>query len=181
VALAESGLIEPVGAQGRGQPYEITEWAATAARSLAAAARWERDFLVGGAGQECPANSIYGHARAITPLLDRPLEGPVYLRSSSHQLPDLVADLNGQIHVVLDGRIDSANGGIRTTFSGVPDVPVKKFVLRMKGGAKGLLVNSTSICGRAHRAVASFVGQNGKVDEFRPLLAGACGRTAKGH
>jgi hypothetical protein len=45
----------------------------------------------------CPAASIYGHAKAITPLLDAPLTGPVYLRSSDHKLPDLVADLDGQI------------------------------------------------------------------------------------
>src|SRR5262249_37071515 len=37
------------------------------------------------AANQCPAKSVYGYARAITPLLDKPLEGPVYLRSSSHE------------------------------------------------------------------------------------------------
>jgi hypothetical protein len=41
----------------------------------------------------CPAGSIYGKARATSPLLDAPLEGPVYLRSSNHPLPDLVPAL----------------------------------------------------------------------------------------
>ena len=59
------------------------------------------------AANQCPAKSIYGHAKAWTPLLDKPLEGPVYLRSSNHTLPDLVASLDGQIHVDLDGRISS--------------------------------------------------------------------------
>ena len=32
------------------------------------------------ARRRCPVYGIYGHARAITPLLDQPLEGPVYLQ-----------------------------------------------------------------------------------------------------
>lgn len=128
------------------------------------------------AAEECPASSIYGHARAVTPLLEQPLEGPVYLRSSSHELPDLVADLRGQIHVVLDGRIDSINGGIRTTFSQVPDAPVSKFTLVMKGSAKGLLVNSTNLCARTNRAIAKFTGQNGRAHDFHPVLRSSCGR-----
>ncbi len=47
------------------------------------------------AAHECPAASIYGYARAQTPLLDDELAGPVYLVSSSHELPDLLADLRG--------------------------------------------------------------------------------------
>lgn len=126
------------------------------------------------AANTCPAGSVYGHARALTPLLDQPLEGPVYLRSSSHELPDLVADLNGQIHVVLVGRIDSVNAGIRTTFEAVPDAPVSKFVLSMQGGKKGLLVNSTNLCTRPNRANVLFGGQNSKAAHSRPALATRC-------
>ena len=91
------------------------------------------------AADQCPKGSIYGYVTATTPLLEKPLEGPLYLRSSSHPLPDLVAALHGQIDVDLVGRIDSKNGGIRTTFDAVPDAPVSKFVLTMQGGKKGLL------------------------------------------
>ena len=55
----------------------------------------------------CSLGSIYGIAKAFTPLLDEPLEGPVYLRSSNNLLPDLVVDLQGQGDVVRGGRIDS--------------------------------------------------------------------------
>jgi hypothetical protein len=115
-------------------------------------------------GEKCPTASIYGYARAFTPLLDQPIEGPVFLRSSSHPLPDLVAALHSdRIDINLDGRIDSFGGDrIRTTFSGLPDVPVVKFVLNMQGGKKGLLVNSTDICRGRHRALVGLHGQNEK-------------------
>jgi hypothetical protein len=129
-----------------------------------------------GNGAECPAGSIYGKARAITPLLDQPLEGPVYLRSSSHPLPDLVAALHGQIDVVLDGRIDTVKGGIRNTFDAVPDAPVSKFVLEMQGGKRGLLENSTNLCRSTNRAMALFDGQNGKVRDLSPVLRNDCKR-----
>jgi hypothetical protein len=133
-------------------------------------------------GEKCPPASIYGYARASTPLLDEPLQGPVYLRSSSHQLPDLVAALNsGKIDIALAGRIDSVqNGRIRNTFEAVPDAPVSKFTLEMKGGKKGLLVNSTDLCKRTNRALSHFTGQNGKVSDTNPVLvAQGCKGKAK--
>jgi hypothetical protein len=132
-------------------------------------------------GEKCPAASVYGKAEAITPILSEPLKGPVYLRSSSHNLPDLVAALhNKQVDIALDGRIDSVeNGRIRNTFEAVPDAPVSKFVLEMQGGKKGLLVNSTDICRTKHKAISHFVGQNGKVYDTNPVLSAKCGKKAK--
>jgi hypothetical protein len=135
------------------------------------------------AAEQCPAGSIYGHARAITPLLDEPLEGPVYLRSSSNKLPNMVAALKGPpsrpIKVELDGRIDSVKGAIRSTFDVVPDQPVSKFILNMKGGKKGLIVNSRNLCERTYRATAKFDGQNGKVHDFNPVMQNDCKKKGK--
>jgi hypothetical protein len=132
------------------------------------------------AANQCPQKSIYGYARAWTPLLDKPLEGPVYLRSSSHKLPDLVASLDGQIHVDLDGRISSSHSRIRNTFETVPDAPVSKFVLTMQGGGKGLLVNNTNLCKAKPRANVEFDGQNGKLHDTEPLVSvGGCGKGGK--
>ena len=130
-----------------------------------------------GNGAQCPSGSIYGHVRAITPLLDQPLEGPLYLRSSSHQLPDLVAALNGQIDVDLVGRIDSVNGGIRTTFATVPDAPVSKFTLSMPAGKKSLLENSRNLCASTSRAEVLMDGHNGKVFDSRPVLESGCAKS----
>ena len=136
-----------------------------------------------GGGAECPAGSIYGYARAWSPLLDQPLQGPVFLRSSSHTLPDLVASLDGQIHIDLVGRIDAVHGRLRTIFAAVPDASVGAFMLTMKGGKKGLLQNTTNICAGKPRALARFKGHNGRRSSTRSLLhnkrcAGA-GRKAK--
>jgi hypothetical protein len=133
------------------------------------------------AADTCPAGSVYGKARAVTPLLDNPISGPVYLRSSNHQLPDLVADLNGQIEVVLAGRIDSVKRRIRSSFEVVPDAPVSKFVLEMQGGKKGLLVNNRNLCKSTNRATIQFDGQNGKTADSRSVVtAKGCKKSQKG-
>ncbi|HEX5591810.1 MAG TPA: hypothetical protein VFX35_00515 [Solirubrobacterales bacterium] len=126
------------------------------------------------AADRCPKGSVYGKAKAWTPLLDQPLEGPVYLRSSDHPLPDLVMDLKGQIEIAVAARIDSRHGGIRTTFESVPDAPVYKFVLRMKGGSKSLLTNSTDICHGRKRATVRMRAQNGRAFAARPALEVRC-------
>jgi hypothetical protein len=126
------------------------------------------------AAHECPAKSIYGYATAETPLLDAPLKGPVYLRSSDNTLPDLVVALRGQVEIDLDGRIDQVNGRMRNTFDVVPDVPVSKFSLTVRGGKKGLLENSTNLCARKYRVIAKFTGQNGKKANQKPKLRTPC-------
>ena len=127
------------------------------------------------AANDCPKDSIYGFAEATTPLLDGPLKGPVYLRSSSHELPDMVAALNGQVDVVLAGRIDSVKGRLRTTFDTVPDVPVSKFTVTIRGGKKrGLLVNSKNLCAKKYKVIARFTGQNGKKANQKPKLRTPC-------
>lgn len=136
------------------------------------------------AANQCPRASVYGYAIAKTPLFRTPLEGPVYLRSSNHKLPDMVAALKGPasqpIEVDLDGRIDSVHGGIRNTFEVVPDAPVEKFTLELKGGKKGLIVNSVNICTSAPRATGKFTAQNGAKLTLRPVLQTSCGHKAKG-
>ncbi len=115
------------------------------------------------ASRTCPKAAIYGNAKAVTPLLDNPLKGPVYLVSSDNQLPDLVADLRGQVNVQLSGVISSKRGGLKTVFRKVPDVPVKKFTIWMKGGRKqGLIVNSTDLCSKRQNSFMNLKAQNGK-------------------
>jgi hypothetical protein len=131
---------------------------------------------------DCPAGSILGKATAYTPLLDKPLSGPVYFRSNGgdRELPDLVADLNGQIHVTLVGFIDTAkSGGVRTRFTNVPDAPVSKFVLKLKGGKKGLIENSEDLCSFTPKAKVQMTGQNGKTANSSLKIGTSCASGSK--
>jgi hypothetical protein len=134
------------------------------------------------AASDCPKDSVYGFARAFSPLLDKPLEGPVRLRSSDNLLPDLVASLQGQVDIDLVGRIDSVKGRIRNSFDRIPDVPISKFVLTVRGGKTGLLTNTRNICGKGAgtiRANAKFTAQNGKKANQRPKLRRPCDKKKK--
>ncbi len=128
------------------------------------------------AAHDCPQAAIYGYARAQTPLLDDELAGPVYLVSSNHELPDLLADLRGQVNVQLRGVISAAKARIKNVFYPVPDVPVSKFVLTMQGGRKGLLVNSRDLCAQPSSSFMNFKAQNGKALKKKrlPLRVPVC-------
>jgi hypothetical protein len=127
------------------------------------------------AADRCPEGSIYGHATVFTPVLgQRPLRGPVYLRSSSHELPDLVIALKEPVAINVVGRIDSIEGGIRVTFASIPDSPVSRAIVDMDGGAKGLLVNSRDLCAATSRSTLRQRGHNGKARDLRPILRSSC-------
>ncbi|HSS41625.1 MAG TPA: hypothetical protein VLK37_03645 [Solirubrobacterales bacterium] len=135
------------------------------------------------AREACPATSVYGWARAFTPLLAEPLEGPVFLRSSGNLLPDLVASLRGGgvgIRVDVDGRIDSYKGGLRGTFAGIPDAPVSRFVLTLRGGKHGLLQNAANLCAATQSATARFVGHANRGVAWHPRVKSKCGPSGRG-
>jgi hypothetical protein len=128
--------------------------------------------------EACPPSSIYGRARAYSPLLSEPLEGPVYLRSSTtHPLPDMVVALRGAGGIAIDlvGRIDSTKaGGLRASFEVLPDAPASKFVLTLEGGKKGLLENSADICAATSYATGQFVGQDNTVEHIQSPMQANC-------
>jgi hypothetical protein len=130
------------------------------------------------AAEQCPKSSRIGYARAVTPLLDQPLEGPVYLRTNPNRgLPDLAVSLKGMVDIDLTGRIDSPKrGGLRANFFSVPDAPFTKFNLRLNGGKKGLLQNSEDLCGARQTARVRMNGQNGISDKLGVRIRRPCGK-----
>jgi hypothetical protein len=136
------------------------------------------------AANQCPAGSVYGHVKVLTPLVDYPLEGPAYLRSSSHELPDLLVALHGPpsqpIELDAAGRVDSVNGGLRVRFQDIPDAPFTKLIFSAQGAKKGLFQNSTNICKGIHRATLKLDAQSGKVYDTQPALKAQCGAAKKG-
>lgn len=130
----------------------------------------------------CPKGSILGRASARTPLLSKPLKGNVYFRSNggARELPDLVADLEGQIHITLVGYIDSVKTGpetsrVRTRFLHVPDAPVTRFTMSLFGGKKGLVENSKDLCRTSRRAELRLRAQNGLSRVSDPVIGTGCG------
>ncbi len=126
------------------------------------------------AARQCPSGSVYGHAKAWTPLLDRPLAGPVYLRASDRRLPDLAASLGGQVHLDLVGHIDSVRGHLRNTFQALPDAPLSKVVLTMRGGSRGLLVNTGGLCTGKRRASVKLDSHSGDFSAADPVVKTDC-------
>jgi hypothetical protein len=133
--------------------------------------------------KHCPAGSVYGSAVAYTPLLAEPLRGNVYLRSSTGKLPDLVADLySGAVRIVVEGHIGpTKQGGVDAFFDELPDQPLERFVMTLRGGKHGLLTNSTDICAAPPFASVSSIAQNNIGAKFDTVLRGTCkGKKGKG-
>lgn len=145
-----------------------------------------------GLANRCPAQSIVGHATAITPLLDQPLTGPVYFvkgvrfdaKGKPHKtLPTLLLDLNGQ--VALQVRASSAvdrKKRLVTTFPAVPDAPITGFTLNIDGGKHGILVvtgSKRNLCSHAQKAAVTATGHNAVRDSFTTTLARSCGKAKK--
>ena len=133
----------------------------------------------------CPAKSLVGSARVITPVLPFELNGPVHIvQEIGNILPKLYVYLRGGgFEVLLRAR--NRITGVRTenTFDFVPDVPQSYFELKINGGDDGLLNNFYDLCDTpadsARRQVdATFNGHNGAVRTSKfPLRVEGCGST----
>lgn len=128
----------------------------------------------------CPPGSVLGTAKAWTPILDSPLEGPVYFRSNGGEraLPDIVADVRGEgFRVIQVGFVDSVKGRIRTRFLSLPDLPVEKLSLNLFGGKRGLLVNSANLCSKTRRVSLLLSAHNEKSVRWSPAIKTDCQRS----
>jgi hypothetical protein len=129
------------------------------------------------AANACPAGSQVGTTAATSAFVATPLSGPVYLvQQPGVILPALVADLRGRVHVQLTIANTILNGRlIRSTVTGVPDLPVSTFDLKLDGGPGSPLENKFDLCRkgskpRSMKADVSFTGQNGATVASKPVL-----------
>jgi hypothetical protein len=135
------------------------------------------------AANACPPGSRVGTTTATSAFVATPLSGPVYLvQEPGVILPALVADLRGRVHVQLTIANTILNGRlIKSTVTGVPDLPVSTFDLKLDGGAGSPLENKFDLCKkgaklRAMKADVTFTGQNGATVTSRPdVHVPACG------
>jgi hypothetical protein len=113
------------------------------------------------ARRACPARSRVGRAEADTPLLSRPLRGPVYFVRGvrGDVFPKLAMQLEGEVRLDLLGSTSVSRGGIRTSFGKLPDVPLRSFSLRL---APGVLTPTRDLCGRRPVSRLTLAGHNGR-------------------
>jgi hypothetical protein len=135
------------------------------------------------AANACPPGSRVGTTTATSSFVATPLSGPVYLvQQPGVILPALVADLRGRVHVQLTIANAILNGRfIKSTVTGVPDLPVSTFDLKLDGGAGSPLENKFDLCRKSSRPRSmkvdvTFTGQNGGTVASRPdLHVAGCG------
>jgi hypothetical protein len=134
----------------------------------------------------CPARSIIGRARAFTPVLNRPLTGPVYFVKNVRihprtgnpirTLPTLLIPLKGEVDIHLRATSDTQRGKLVNTFSSVPDAPVSRFELTLRGGRRGILIVNGNPCRRNRIADVQMDGQNGKRRDRGVKIGMPCGK-----
>ncbi len=138
----------------------------------------EAQFNANPAG--CPAASVVGHARAITPILPVALTGPAYFVShGSAKFPELVIVLQGYgLTIMLHGETFISKQGITSsTFHTVPDQPVSSFELTLPEGPYSALAANGNLCAGRLRMPTEFIGQNGAlVTQTTQITVGGCAR-----
>jgi hypothetical protein len=114
----------------------------------------------------CPSQSRVGFAKAVTPVLPVPLEGPAYFVSHGAQkFPELTVVLQGYgVTVYLEGETFISKTGITSsTFKAVPDVPVGSFELTLPEGPYSALAANTNLCAARLTMPTRFDAQDGAV------------------
>jgi hypothetical protein len=101
----------------------------------------------------CPAASFIGHAKAITPLIPVPLEGPaIFVSHGGEAFPSLIVVLQGYgVTIDLVGSTFISKAGITSsTFKTVPDAPVGSFELTLPEGKFSALGTNKNLCTLTH-------------------------------
>jgi hypothetical protein len=107
----------------------------------------ETQFETNPAG--CPAESRVGQAKAITPLIPVPLEGPAYFVShGGAKFPELIFVLQGYgftIDIHAETFIDK-EGITSSTLPAIPDQPIGSFELTLPEGKYSALAANGNLC-----------------------------------
>ncbi|MFZ1925423.1 MAG: hypothetical protein WAU42_04685 [Solirubrobacteraceae bacterium] len=126
----------------------------------------------------CPAASIVGHAKAITPILPVPLEGPAYFVShGGAKFPELIVVLQGYgITIDLHGETFISKKGITSsTFNTVPDQPVTSFELTLPQGPDSALAANGNLCTTKLSMPTAYISQNNtQIHTTTPIQTTGC-------
>ncbi len=107
----------------------------------------ETQFETNPAG--CPAESRVGQAKAITPLIPVPLEGPAYFVShGGAKFPELIFVLQGY-GITIDIHAETfinKEGITSSTLPAIPDQPIGSFELTLPEGKYSALAANGNLC-----------------------------------
>ncbi len=112
----------------------------------------------------CPAASVIGVAKTVTPILPVTLTGPVYFVSHGGEaFPSLVVVLQGDgVRVDLTAATFISKQGITSsTFKTIPDVPVNTFELYLPEGKYSALAGNGNLCASNLQMPTLFTAQDG--------------------
>jgi len=126
---------------------------------------------------KCPAGSIVGHAKVLTPAIPEPLEGPAYFVSHGGEaFPDLTIVLKGYgVTVDLVGSTQIKKGVTTSTFKATPDVPFSTFELNLPQGPNSALAANGNLCNSKLTMPTEFTAQNGAVlTQSTPIKVTGC-------
>jgi hypothetical protein len=132
----------------------------------------------------CPPASIIGHAKAITPILPVPLEGPAYFVSHGGEaFPSLQIVLQGYgftIDLTASTFISKA-GVTSSTFKTVPDQPVTSFELTLPEGPYSALAAVGNLCTAKKLTIPTeLVAQNGaEITQSTKIAVTGCPKAKK--
>ena len=135
----------------------------------------------------CPAASRVGSAKALTPILPVPLEGPAYFVSYGDlKFPELIIVLQGYgFTIYLHGETFISKAGITSsTFRTVPDQPVTSFELTLPQGPYSALANNGNLCTvkGGLKMPTALTAQNGAVIKgSTPISVSGCPKAKKAH
>ncbi len=146
----------------------------------------------------CPSSAFVGTATAHSPVLARPLSGPViFVSHGGAAFPDLDVVLQGEgVTVVLTGNTKIVKRITSSNFAAVPDVPINSFEMTLPSGPHSALAGTANFCAqtvtkrvrmkahgkvrwrrrtvkkkRALRMPTTITGQNGDVLKQSTIIA----------
>ena len=127
------------------------------------------------ASDQCAGRQPIGEATTNTPLLEKPLKGPVYAVSGFGLLPHLAFVLGGQVMLTPEAESSSVKDGrLKTVVPVVPDAPIGNFRFTLFGGSQGYLSNTQSLCSAPTVSTVEFDAQNGKTETQQVKAKTAC-------
>ena len=132
----------------------------------------------------CPAASVIGHMKVLTPVLPVPLEGPMYFVSNGGEaFPNVIVVLEGYgvtIDLVGDTFISKA-GITSSTFNAIPDAPFSSAEVVLPEGPHSALTTNLpekdhyDLCGQKLTMPTALIGQNGaEIHQSTPINVTGC-------